>query len=457
MKTTKWTKVLSLILAVLMMVAVLAACAPKADEPATDDPATDKPADSKPSDEPADEPSGDVKTLTIGVSDSMTGTGAAYGLPGYQAVELAASQLNAEGGIKIGDDTYKVEIVAYDNKSDANEAVSTITKLLDVDKVNYVLGWSNSTSANAAIQAAGDRDVTFVVGNARAPQLQTYNTRGNVFRSCTANCYDPVADCQFIKDQGVSKVAILAMYNDTGYSVHVENVTNAFKKIGVDVVAEVNFGVGETDFLAQMTQIVNSGAEAIYSAGNIEESALALRQLRELGSDMLYCTFSSGTGPQWLEVCTTEQMHGAYTIRPQVADPGCEEDADDIAFVEAYTEMYDILPSQTATNTYDNFWILMAAMQKAGTTEWAAVNEAFWDLTFEDLDERVILEYTETDGKLFDKYGQSYHAYSVLKWDDEAGDWAYHATIGQDIGCDFYNAWLENAFAEAGTKPWFEN
>lgn len=218
---------------------------------------------------------------------------------------------------------------------------------------------------------------------------------------------------------------------------------------------------GESDFLSQMTNIKNAGAQGLYMAGNIEESALALRQLRELGSDIPMFTFSSGTGPQWLEVCTNEQMANSYSIRPAVADVGPNNDLyNDEAdtFIQAYEAEYGENPSQTATNTYDNVMILKAALEKAGSTEWEAVNAALKELSPDDLDPRTILPYESIDGLLFDAIGQAYHPYSVLKWDETfengegepAGNWNFETLIGMNLGPDFHHAYMLGLAEEKG-------
>ncbi|MEA5003525.1 MAG: ABC transporter substrate-binding protein [Christensenella sp.] len=445
-------KVLAILVAVLMVVALVGGCgAPAAQESGTQT--------------GAGEPSGGVasadggsaanssnETLKIGVDDSLTGTGAPYGLPASNAVKLAASEVNEAGGIKIGDKTYNIEVVVYDNKSDATEGVSTIQKLMDIDQVHYVLGWSSSTSTSSAAQQIPGKEVTMLVGNARSPQIALLSP-GNLFRSATANCYDPVADCEYIKSLGINKVAVLAFFNDTGYSVHANNVVDTFGKVGVEVVAKETMNAGDLDLLSQMTNIANSGAEAVYMAGNIEESAMALRQLRELGSDIPMITFSSGTGPQWLETCTNDQMEGSYTIRPQVAEEGGENGKQSDEFVAKYEAMFGENPSQTATNGYDNFWILMAAMQNAGTTDWQAVNDALKEVKVEDLDPRVLIEYTPLEGGLlFDDLGQAYHPYTVAKWSMEDENWAYESTIGKELGPDFLHNFLKAYCEEQGIE-----
>ncbi|WP_066645269.1 ABC transporter substrate-binding protein [Christensenella timonensis] len=447
-------KVLAILVAVLMVVALVGGCGAPAEQgsgaPAASEggAAASSGGDASPA---ADAGNSDNKVLKIGVDDSLTGTSAPYGLPASHGVELAASEVNEAGGIKIGDDMYNIEVVTYDNKSDATEGVSTLQKLMDVDQVQFILGWSSSTPTLSAVQQIPGKEVTMLVGNARSPQILLYSPE-NTFRSATANCYDPVADCTYIKDElGVDKVAVLAFFNDTGYSVHANNVIKAFESIGVEVVAQETMNAGDLDLLAQMTNIANSGANGLYMAGNIEESAMALRQLRELGSTMPMVTYSSGTGPQWLEVCTNEQMDGSYAIRPQVAEAGGENGKQSDEFIAKYEAKFGENPSQTATNTYDNFWILMAAMQNAGTTDWKAVNDALKEVKVEDLDPRVIVEYTALDGGLlFDDIGQAYHPYTVSKWSMDEQNWAYESTIGKEIGPEFLHNYLKEYCAQEG-------
>ena len=57
------------------------------------------------------------KELVIGVNDALTGPGAVYGLPQANAVQMAADEINAKGGIKAGADTYKVKVIRNDDKA----------------------------------------------------------------------------------------------------------------------------------------------------------------------------------------------------------------------------------------------------------------------------------------------------------------------------------------------------
>ncbi len=81
------------------------------------------------------------KKLTIGVADALTGGGAVYGLPQANAVRMAADEINAAGGIKVGADNYKIDVIAYDDKANPTEATNAVRKLIDRDGVKYILGF----------------------------------------------------------------------------------------------------------------------------------------------------------------------------------------------------------------------------------------------------------------------------------------------------------------------------
>jgi len=92
------------------------------------------------------------KELLIGVNDSLTGPGAVYGLPQANAVQMAADEINAAGGIKAGRDVYKLRVIANDDKANPTEATNSVRKLIDRDGVKYLLGFccSGPTSAVAS-------------------------------------------------------------------------------------------------------------------------------------------------------------------------------------------------------------------------------------------------------------------------------------------------------------------
>ena len=113
------------------------------------------------------------KTLDIGVSDALTGGGAVYGLPQANAVNLAAKEINAAGGIKVGADTYMLNVIAYDDKANPTEASNAVRKLIDRDGVKFILGFCCSGATGAVASFIENEDAVMLVGNAAERSITT--------------------------------------------------------------------------------------------------------------------------------------------------------------------------------------------------------------------------------------------------------------------------------------------
>ncbi|MCO5121641.1 MAG: ABC transporter substrate-binding protein, partial [Burkholderiaceae bacterium] len=80
------------------------------------------------------------ETLKIGALVTLSGGGAAWGQGMQHAAELAADDVNAQGGLEVAGKRYKVEVIPYDDKYQANEAVTVANRLVFEDKVKYIIG-----------------------------------------------------------------------------------------------------------------------------------------------------------------------------------------------------------------------------------------------------------------------------------------------------------------------------
>ena len=92
--------------------------------------------------------------IKFGASLALTGGLASEGRLVKEGYDWMVRLINDRGGITVDGKTYKVEIVYYDDGSDAPTAVRLTTKLLDEDHVNFLLGPYGSGSTNATSSVA---------------------------------------------------------------------------------------------------------------------------------------------------------------------------------------------------------------------------------------------------------------------------------------------------------------
>ena len=119
--------------------------------------------------------------VKIGFDNPLTGVYAALGKNELIGAQLALEQINAKGGI-LG---RKAELLVEDSTSgDAGTAVQKARKLIDRDKVNFLLGNINSALAAAMANVAYEKGVFHVVPGGHTDPVTGTNCHWNVFRIC---------------------------------------------------------------------------------------------------------------------------------------------------------------------------------------------------------------------------------------------------------------------------------
>ena len=252
-------KLLALILASLMLVGMLAGCGDNGgSDPAEGD------------------------TIKLGWMGSLTGDQAAYGTCESQTIKLLVEKKNAEGGI-LGK---QIELICYDTKGDAQEAVNVAKRLCSQDKVCAILG-PNASGQCIAIQSVLNEyhvsDMSTVGTNEKVTVqdgvLQEYN-----FRVCFLDPEQGRIAGTFVYDNlGFDKVAILYDVNDDYGQGLKDNFVKVFEAKGGTIVAEEKYNGGDTDFTAQLTKIRDTEAQLVFTPIFYQDFMNIHKQARVLG------------------------------------------------------------------------------------------------------------------------------------------------------------------------------
>jgi branched-chain amino acid transport system substrate-binding protein len=249
---------------------------------------------------------GDV--IKIGVFEPMTGANAAGGAMEVEGIRLA-NELNPT--IVVGGKTYKVELVVVDNKSDKVEAANAVQRLIDGDKVQVILGsWGSSLS-----MAGGEvaRDKVPCIGLSCTNPLVT---AGNdwYFRVCFIDPFQGTVMANYAFNDLNAKTAVIVQEVSNDYSVGLAKFfVDNFKRLTGDsnaILATVNYNTGDQDFSAQLTTIRNQKPDVIFAPGNYTESALVMKQARELGITAPIIGGDTWETPEFIDV-GKERVEGA--------------------------------------------------------------------------------------------------------------------------------------------------
>jgi len=366
------------------------------------------------------------KKLTIGVADALTGGGAVYGLPQANAVRMAADEINAAGGIKVGSDTYKIDVIAYDDKANPTEATNAVRKLIDRDGVKYILGFCCSGSTSAVASFIGNENAVMLVGNAAERSITTKKIP-NLVRTRPPADFTGQAAGTFIARKGQKRIAVIGALDVGFYAQYVDSVERELKKVGSEIIAREVFTLRDRDMTPQLTKIRALNPDAILVVGYVESAAFVYRQAVELGMVIPRYGFTSGSEEQFLRVTTSEQMEGVWDLRPTELDL-LSASKNGIAYHANYSKKYNASPSPSSPYAYDQLYVLKAAIEASGTVDdTAAVAKAIHALA---IPSQVVMQYQPVDGKMFDVNGQAYTANGAFQW--QKGKWVFVEELPSD-------------------------
>ena len=303
----------------------------------------------------------DAETFKIGVIGPMTGDNAQYGLGVYHAAQVAAEEINANGGFN----GYNVEILdAGDDQADPEKAVNAYNDLLDKG-MQMLCGTVTSGACIAVGAEAADSTFLFTPS---ATAVDSITAGDNEFRMCFTDPMQGTKSAEYISENGLAtKVATLydsmADYNSGVHDAFVA----ACGDYGLEVVADEAYTTdNNTDFSVQLGKIKDSGAELLFLPNYYSDNALILQQAHDLGLDMKIFGVDGMDGILNVENFDTSLAEGVMLLTPFSATG---EDEATVNFVKAYGDANNgETPNQFAADAYDVLYAMKAAADDAGIT-----------------------------------------------------------------------------------------
>lgn len=310
-------------------------------------------------------------TIKVGEIAAVTGDLAAFGDAEVKALQIAAEEINAEGGI-LGK---PVEIVMYDCSTRQEDTINAARRLVERDKVCAVIGPNSSGLCTAASPIFKKAKVPHIGTTPSNPSV-TMDQRGRVrpysFRICFIDPYVGEVGASFVyKDLGKKRAAILYdLSSDYSYGLR-EYFTEEFERLGGEIVADEGYKGDDVDFGSQLTNIKEKDADILYIPATGNAPALIMKQARELGLQMPFVG-GDGYGDFWWEIAG-DAIDGSYWMSPVAPDDPALQ-----GFFDKYKEKFgtDHIEFINAVAAYDSLYWLKDAIERAGDTDPVKIKEA---------------------------------------------------------------------------------
>jgi len=231
--------------------------------------------------------------IKVGFSSAMTGPSAITGEGVKWAAQMLADEYNAKGGIM----GRKIEVYFGDNAGTPGEAVSAVRRLVDVDKVDVIVGQTHSGACLGALPVVKELQVPMVIEACSNPKIRDLIGKNGNEWAFRVNPDDVMLASQFAKymSQSTKTVSIFAQNDDFGRGAAAA-YDAAFKKYGIKLVSTEFFDRGQADYRPILTRMKRANPEAVLLVMLASEGSVFMRQFREVGlTQKLYARGSMAT------------------------------------------------------------------------------------------------------------------------------------------------------------------
>lgn len=292
--------------------------------------------------------------IKIGVAAALTGNAAQYGMSIRRGFELAASEINAGGGM----DGRKIALVIEDEQGKKEEAINVFRKFIFQDKVLMMFGPTLSNSAQASDPVAQSAK-TVVFGTSNTADGIT--SIGNyVFRnSVTEADILPVTLKVAARITGLKKVAVIYGNDDIFTKSGYDNFVKALKALKIPVVTTETFAKGDVDFKPQLTKIKASDVDAIVMSALVAEGAPIMVQARQLGMALPFIGGNGMNSPRVFELAKGNSDN-LWVGSPWSVENSAVKNK---RFIDAYQKAHGAPPDQFAAQAYDALYIVLQALK----------------------------------------------------------------------------------------------
>lgn len=310
--------------------------------------------------------------IKIGAFLSITGGASFLGDPQAKTLKLYVEKINSAGGV-LG---RKLELITYDSQGDAKQAVTFVRRLLEDDKVDFIIGGSTTGATMAVVPMIEQAGVPFF--SMAGASVVVEPTKKWVFKTAGT---DRMAVDRIFTDmakRGFKNIALIAGSGGFDQSCRTEAKALA-NKHRISIVADETYAPSDTDMTPQFTRINSAKPAAILSCGFGAPTVISVRNYKQLALTMpLY--FTHGVGSQQFVDGAGGAADGIrVTVSAVLVADDLPEDDPQRKVVRNYAKEYKAAfneePAAFGGFAYDALFMTLDAIKRAGSADKAKVRD----------------------------------------------------------------------------------
>jgi branched-chain amino acid transport system substrate-binding protein len=312
--------------------------------------------------------------IRIGAIFSVTGPASFLGEPERNTVKMLEEDLNKAGGL-LG---RKLEIIVYDDESDATKAVTAVDRLLKRDRVVAIVGPSTSGSTLAVVSKVEEAKVPLV--SCAAAKKIVEPVKRWVFKVAASDILAVKKIFTNLKQRGLTKVAILTASDAYGAGGR-EDIKELAPRTGITLAADEVFGPKDTDMTAQLTRIKGTDAQALIVWGTNPGPAVIARNRAQLRIATPLYMSSGVASKKFIELAGPDSVAGillpAGRLLVEGQLPGSHPQKKILSgYIKEYEKRFAQPVSTFGGHAWDAVMVVAQAIRNGASAEPAAIRDA---------------------------------------------------------------------------------
>jgi branched-chain amino acid transport system substrate-binding protein len=332
---------------------------------------------------------GDVK---VAVLAPLSGPVPTFGVMTRDGALLAIEEWNAKGGV-LGK---KIVPVIEDSQCTPDPAVNAANKVIDQDKVKYIIGEVCSKASIPVSEIANAKKVIQISPTSTNPDVTVAKdgkTKDYIFRACFIDPFQGQVGAKFALNTLKAKTAFIMLDQSNDYVKGLaEFFEKSFTEGGGKIVGKESYTAQDTDFSAILAKVAEAKPDLVYLPDYYNIVNLATKQAKEKG---ITAPFMGGDGWDSSDLDKAAAAGGFYTNHYSPEDPRPEVQA----FVKNFGAKYKDdkgqpkVPDALATLAYDATNLMLQGIKEAGTTDdTAKVKDALAKIVFNGVSGKITFD-----------------------------------------------------------------
>ena len=303
----------------------------------------------------------DTAPIPLGSISPLTGAGGPYGPPMLKVLTAVVADINAAGGV-LG---RPLALTSEDDETNPDAGVRAARKLIDVNKVDAVIGtWASAVTTAVAPLCWESKTMLFTVSG--ADSITKLPHQGYIIRTQPNTLLQSHRAGQFLLQQGAKKV--FALSAQTPFALDSYNsLGEELKQGGAETVGHVVYDASKSSFRSEVDQALRAKPDTIFLNSYTPDLIVLMRELYRAGFDGKKLTLGYAANAKLLDALPADVTEGlmSYAPSPDLDSP-------------AYARVKQILgadPDPYSCQVYDHASLIALSIAKAGGASGQAIHD----------------------------------------------------------------------------------